>query len=277
MAVVAEECAAAERLDDDLVDHWLDQPQRRGRARGAHQQGLRGRHHGGQRPLGGPAHHLRAGRGRDPRRRGHPRRLGPPVPQLHRRRLPLLHLRGPGRAPTTGSAYYQAAWDAGTRAVLAAGGSLSHHHGVGLNRARFVREALGPAFEVLAAIKDALDPQRDPEPRQAGPALPVRRPRLAVTAAAPPHPGPLPRRSGAASTAWSSWPPPPSWARSRPTTTGGCPAAWPWPSWPCSCSASASRAWVVRRVEPRSPASPPAPPPGSPAGPSSRRSASSPR
>ena len=32
-------------------------------------------------------------------------------------------------------AYYRAAWDAGQRAVLAAGGALSHHHGVGLNRA----------------------------------------------------------------------------------------------------------------------------------------------
>jgi len=55
-------------------------------------------------------------------------------------------------------AYYRAAWDAGTRAVLARGGALSHHHGVGLNRARFVREALGPAFDVLVAAKTALDP-----------------------------------------------------------------------------------------------------------------------
>jgi alkyldihydroxyacetonephosphate synthase len=55
-------------------------------------------------------------------------------------------------------AYYRAAWDAGTRAVLAHGGSLSHHHGVGLNRARFVQDALGPAFDVLAATKAALDP-----------------------------------------------------------------------------------------------------------------------
>ena len=55
-------------------------------------------------------------------------------------------------------AYYQAVWDAGTRAVLANGGALSHHHGVGINRARFVREALGPAFGVLAAIKGVLDP-----------------------------------------------------------------------------------------------------------------------
>ena len=49
-------------------------------------------------------------------------------------------------------------WDAGTRAVLGRGGSLTHHHGVGLNRARFVAEALGPAFEVLVATKAALDP-----------------------------------------------------------------------------------------------------------------------
>ena len=54
--------------------------------------------------------------------------------------------------------YYRAVWDAGTAAVLAAGGALSHHHGVGLNRSRFVADALGPAFEVLAAAKTALDP-----------------------------------------------------------------------------------------------------------------------
>ena len=43
-------------------------------------------------------------------------------------------------------------------AVLAAGGALSHHHGIGLNRSRFVAEALGPAFNVLVAAKQALDP-----------------------------------------------------------------------------------------------------------------------
>ncbi|MEY2433472.1 MAG: alkyldihydroxyacetonephosphate synthase [Acidimicrobiaceae bacterium] len=54
--------------------------------------------------------------------------------------------------------YYRAVWDAGQRAVLANGGALSHHHGVGLNRSRFVEEALGPAFDVLRALKTALDP-----------------------------------------------------------------------------------------------------------------------
>eukprot|EP01041_Mallomonas_annulata_P031467 gene31467-53779_t len=53
---------------------------------------------------------------------------------------------------------YMALWDAGTRAVLAHGGNLSHHHGVGLNRSRYMREALGPAFDVLVAMKHALDP-----------------------------------------------------------------------------------------------------------------------
>jgi alkyldihydroxyacetonephosphate synthase len=54
--------------------------------------------------------------------------------------------------------YYVAVWDAATNAVLARGGALSHHHGVGLNRSRFVRQALGPAFDALVALKDALDP-----------------------------------------------------------------------------------------------------------------------
>jgi alkyldihydroxyacetonephosphate synthase len=54
--------------------------------------------------------------------------------------------------------YYRAMWDAGQRAVLANGGSLSHHHGIGLNRARFMVDALGPAFDVLLAAKAALDP-----------------------------------------------------------------------------------------------------------------------
>lgn len=56
------------------------------------------------------------------------------------------------------TALYRSIWDAGTRAVLANGGALSHHHGVGLNRGRFVAEALGGGFDVLVALKDALDP-----------------------------------------------------------------------------------------------------------------------
>jgi alkyldihydroxyacetonephosphate synthase len=55
--------------------------------------------------------------------------------------------------------YYRALWEAGQRAVLANGGALSHHHGVGLNRSRFMAEALGDGLGVLAATKRALDPR----------------------------------------------------------------------------------------------------------------------
>ncbi len=56
-------------------------------------------------------------------------------------------------------ATYVALWDVGQRAVLAAGGNLSHHHGVGLNRARFMAATLGAGgMDVLQRVKDALDP-----------------------------------------------------------------------------------------------------------------------
>lgn len=55
-------------------------------------------------------------------------------------------------------ATYRAMWDAGQRAALAAGANLSHHHGVGMNRAAYMGEALGTGLEVLRAVKSALDP-----------------------------------------------------------------------------------------------------------------------
>ncbi len=60
--------------------------------------------------------------------------------------------------PDERDAYYRDVWDAGTSSVLAWGGSLSHHHGVGLNRGRFMRDALGGGLDVLESIKHALDP-----------------------------------------------------------------------------------------------------------------------
>ena len=67
---------------------------------------------------------------------------------------------------------YVALWDAGQRAVLAGGGNLSHHHGVGLNRGRFMAEALGPAHGVLAALKQSLDPNGILNPGKLGLASP---------------------------------------------------------------------------------------------------------
>ncbi len=55
-------------------------------------------------------------------------------------------------------AYYERAWDAVTACVLRHGAAISHHHGIGLNRGRFLAPALGEGFSVLASVKRALDP-----------------------------------------------------------------------------------------------------------------------
>jgi alkyldihydroxyacetonephosphate synthase len=59
-----------------------------------------------------------------------------------------------GRGPE----WYVPAWDAAAGAVLDAGATLSHHHGIGLAKARFLPAALGAAHGVLADVKAALDP-----------------------------------------------------------------------------------------------------------------------
>ena len=67
---------------------------------------------------------------------------------------------------------YVAMWDAGQRAVLKAGGNLSHHHGVGLNRSRFMAEAMGSSMGVLQSVKDVLDPKGILNPGKLGLASP---------------------------------------------------------------------------------------------------------
>jgi len=68
---------------------------------------------------------------------------------------------GPSAGPEAllaAEAYYRAAWDAITDATLERGGAISHHHGVGINRGRYLPDALGTGFDVLVALKAALDP-----------------------------------------------------------------------------------------------------------------------
>jgi alkyldihydroxyacetonephosphate synthase len=54
--------------------------------------------------------------------------------------------------------FYREAWDVAMAATLRRGATVSHHHGIGLNRSRFAPDALGGAFDVLAALKRSLDP-----------------------------------------------------------------------------------------------------------------------
>lgn len=66
-------------------------------------------------------------------------------------------------------ARYDAAWQAGQRAALEAGGTGSHHHGVGLLRAPFLADELGAGgMEVLQRIKTALDPDGRANPGKLG-------------------------------------------------------------------------------------------------------------
>lgn len=55
--------------------------------------------------------------------------------------------------------YYRAAWDAVSETVVRHGAAISHHHGIGVNRGRFLPDALGTGLGVLEKIKAALDPQ----------------------------------------------------------------------------------------------------------------------
>ncbi|MGH9164945.1 MAG: FAD-binding oxidoreductase [Acidimicrobiales bacterium] len=55
--------------------------------------------------------------------------------------------------------WYRAAWQALMDAVVGAGGTISHHHGIGLHKGRFLASALGSSIAALGAVKAALDPR----------------------------------------------------------------------------------------------------------------------
>ncbi len=158
MEVVSAECAVADAARRRARRALGREPQRRLRAAGAHLARLRRRHDGDRGPVARPAGHLRAPRSppsAGSRARWRSRRTSRTrTPTARASTSPSAARRRPTAATTTTA-------PRGTRArgaVLAGGGVLSHHHGVGLNRARFAREALGEAFGVLAAAKAALDP-----------------------------------------------------------------------------------------------------------------------
>lgn len=50
-------------------------------------------------------------------------------------------------------------WETGMRACLDAGGSISHHHGIGRVKAPWLEEELGGWLDVLRAVKRTVDPR----------------------------------------------------------------------------------------------------------------------
>ncbi|AKT44031.1 FAD-binding oxidoreductase [Chondromyces crocatus] len=65
-----------------------------------------------------------------------------------------------GSAPTQAEAEarYDAAWRDGLDAAISAGGTISHHHGVGRSKAPRLGAELGLGVDVIRALRDSLDP-----------------------------------------------------------------------------------------------------------------------
>lgn len=65
-------------------------------------------------------------------------------------------------------ALHDGIWRAGVEGVMAAGGVINDHHGVGLKLAPYMRPQWGAAFDQLARIKRALDPNNIMNPGKLG-------------------------------------------------------------------------------------------------------------
>jgi alkyldihydroxyacetonephosphate synthase len=158
MAVVAEECAKAEPLDAGLVDRWLEHRNDVSALEALTHRGFVVDTMEIAAPwsrLGALFESVRVALLAVPHARAATAHLSHSYPDGA-----CLYFTFAATPPADErEATYVALWDAGQRAVLVGGGNLSHHHGVGLNRARFVEEAIGPVgVSVLSAIKQALDP-----------------------------------------------------------------------------------------------------------------------
>lgn len=63
---------------------------------------------------------------------------------------------------------YLALWQAALAAAVSAGGNVSHHHGVGLLKARAMQDALGEGRHALSAVKALFDPDGVMNPGKLG-------------------------------------------------------------------------------------------------------------
>ncbi|HEU0235156.1 MAG TPA: FAD-binding oxidoreductase [Candidatus Limnocylindrales bacterium] len=62
--------------------------------------------------------------------------------------------------PADAQSAYRALWESVMDRTLAAGGTITHHHGVGQVRLPWLAAELGAGLDVLRAIKHAVDPER---------------------------------------------------------------------------------------------------------------------
>jgi alkyldihydroxyacetonephosphate synthase len=55
--------------------------------------------------------------------------------------------------------FYQKVWNATMEAVVASGGSIAHHHGIGINRTNWMEVEWGKGMKIMKEFKRILDPQ----------------------------------------------------------------------------------------------------------------------
>jgi alkyldihydroxyacetonephosphate synthase len=64
--------------------------------------------------------------------------------------------------------FYRSVWAAAMRSCLDAGGSISHHHGIGIMRTPWLAEELGKSYAILKRVKHLLDPHNIMNPGKMG-------------------------------------------------------------------------------------------------------------
>lgn len=85
---------------------------------------------------------------------------------------------------------YDAIWQDGMAAAIRVGGTISHHHGIGLLRSPFMAGEHREAMTILRAVKHAFDPAGIMNPGKLGLAAEIAAPHIAVRSHAPTeHPG----------------------------------------------------------------------------------------
>ncbi len=65
-------------------------------------------------------------------------------------------------------ATYGRAWEGAMTSALELGATITHHHGVGQARARWVGDEMGGWMRVWRAVKEGLDPEGTMNPRALG-------------------------------------------------------------------------------------------------------------
>ena len=156
MSITDEECASARRLDEDLVAHWLERRNDVSALAPLWERGLvvdTIEVAGAWSVLAALYERVSAALRTQE---------GMFVVSVHQSHAYIdgacLYFTFAGQPPDDPDAFYRAAWDVAMDEVIELGAAISHHHGVGRNRARHVARSLGPSFALLEDLKTLLDP-----------------------------------------------------------------------------------------------------------------------